>query len=144
MDISKITTYQSGVVQASAYRNLNKHFSDLLKEYDLTCMQWFVVGTVLDAGPDGIKLSELARKMQTGLPFITNIINLLASKDMVERRDDALDNRAKYVSIVPSFVPECQKIEERLRERLRSSIYANITPEELRTYIKVLYQLTKI
>ncbi|HSH55298.1 MAG TPA: MarR family transcriptional regulator [Candidatus Limnocylindrales bacterium] len=144
MDISKITTYQSGVVQASAFRNLNKHFSTLLKEHDLTCMQWFVVGTILDAGEAGIKLTDLAHSLQTGLPFITNITNLLESKGMVVRRDDEKDSRSKFVSIVPAFVPECADIERRLREKMRKSIYQNITADELRTYIKVLYQLSKL
>ncbi len=71
MDISTITTYQSGVAQSSAYRNLNKLFSALLKEHDLTCMQWFVIGTIHDAGDAGIQLTLLAAKLQTGLPFIT-------------------------------------------------------------------------
>ncbi len=144
MDISTVTTYQSGVAQASAFRNLNKHFAILLKEYDLTCMQWFVVGTILDAGEHGIKLTDLARHLQTGLPFITNIINLLESKNMVMRRDSEKDSRTKFVSIVPEFIPSCQAIEKRLREKLRKSIYENITPEELRIYIKDLYHLSKL
>lgn len=144
MDISKITTYQSGVVQSAAYRNLNRHFSELLKEYDLTCMQWFVIGTILDAGPDGIRLTDLARKLQTGLPFITNIINLLESKNMVERKENETDSRVRCVSIMPEFVAECYEIEKRLRVKLRKSIYQNITPAELKTYIKVLYQLSRL
>ncbi len=144
MDIRKITTYQSGVVQSAAYRNLNKHFTVLLKEHDLTCMQWFVVGTILDAGPEGIKLTELAKKLQTGLPFTTNVLNLLESKNMVERQDDPKDCRVKYVSIIPSFVADCQLIEQQLRAKLRKSLYKNISREELTTYIKVLHKLSEL
>lgn len=144
MELSNITTYQSGVVQAAAYRNLNKLFTILLKEHELTCMQWFVIGTILDAGPEGIKLTDLANKLQTGLPFITNIINMLESKGMVERRFKPDDNRTKFVSIQPDFVAECHEIEQALRAKLRQTIYSKITPEELRTYIKVLYQFSQI
>lgn len=142
MDISTITTYQSGVAQSSAYRNLNKLFSELLGEHDLTCMQWFVIGTIYDAGPAGIQLSHLSEKLQTGLPFITNTINLLESKNIVERKGSPTDSRAKHVSILPNFIDECEQIEQDLRVKMRKSIYASISPADLRVYIKVLYQLS--
>lgn len=144
MDLSKITTYQSGVVQAAAFRNLNKHFADLLKEHNLTCMQWFVIGTIHDAGKEGIRISDLAATLQTGLPYITNTVNLLESKNMVEKRDNDSDNRIKCVTITPHFSKECEQIEKNLRSKLRKSLYQNITPEELRTYVKVLYELSRI
>jgi len=142
MDISKITTYQSGVAQSSAYRNLNKLFSELLRDHGLTSMQWFVIGTIYDAGPEGIQLSHLSEKLQTGLPFITNTINLLESKGIVERKGSPTDSRAKRVSIMPDFIEECEQIEIDLRGKMRKSIYATISPADLRIYIKVLYQLS--
>lgn len=144
MDLSKITTYQSGVIQAAAFRNLSRHFSGLLSEHGLTAMQWYVVGTVYDAGPEGIKLTDLARKLQTGLPFITNVINLLETKDIVFRRSSDTDNRTKFVTLNPEYQAKLLSIEEDLRSKLRASIYTDITPEDLRIYIKVLYQLAAI
>lgn len=144
MDLSHITTYQSGVAQSSAYRNLNKLFSVLLKTYGLTSMQWFVLGTIYDSGKDGIQLTQLADKLQTGLPFITNTINLLESKAMVERKNSLTDSRSKSVSIRPDYIAECEQIEQGLREQMRQSIYADITPKELGTYIKVLYKLSTV
>lgn len=144
MDISSITTYQAGVAQSSAYRNLNKLFSAMLKDHDLTSMQWFVIGTIYDSGPNGIQLTKLAAKLQTGLPFITNTINLLESKNMVERKDSPTDSRSKSVSIHPDFTSECEQIEADLREKMRKSVYATISPKDLRIYVKVLYQLSTL
>ena len=144
MDLTSITTYQSGAAQSSAYRNLNKLFSELLKEHGLTCMQWFVIGTIYDSGKDGIQLTSLGTKLQTGLPFITNTINLLESKSMVERKNSLTDSRSKTVSIAEGFVEECQEIERSLRIKLRESIYSEIKPSEFKIYIKVLYQLSQV
>lgn len=144
MDISNITTYQSGVAQSTAYRNLNKLFSGLLKSHGLTCMQWFVIGTIYDASPEGIKLTHLSEKLQTGLPFITNTINLLESKGIVERKDSLTDNRSKIVSIKPDYINTSQQIEKDLRAQLRSSIYNTISRDDLRIYVKVLYQLGQV
>ncbi len=144
MDLHTITTYQSGVVQSAAYRNLHKQFSALLNEHGMTCMQWFVVGTILDAGTDGIKATDLAKKLRTGLPFTTRIISQLEAKSIVMRRTDLSDSRVSCVNINPSFIGRCAGIEQQLRHELRTSIYKNITPDELRTYIRVLYKLSEL
>ncbi len=144
MNINNITTYQAGVAQSSAYRNLNKLFSAMLKDHGLTSMQWFMLGTIYDSGKTGIQLTKLAAKLQTGLPFITNTINLLESKNIVQRKDNPTDSRSKSVSISPHFMKECEQIELDLRDKMRKSVYSSISPEDLRTYIKVLYQLSSV
>lgn len=139
-----ITTYQSGVVQSSAFRALKKHTAQLLKEHDMTTMQWFIVGTIYDAGPVGIRLTDLATKLDTGLPFLTNTLNLLESKGMVQRLSHANDNRSRMVSVTPAFKKKCPGIERDLRNKLRKSLYLSITPEELSTYIAVLHKLSHV
>ncbi len=144
MDLSKITTYQAGVALSSAYRNMNKLFSEMLSENNLTSMQWFVIGTIKDSGPDGIQLTKLACKLQTGLPFITNTVNMLVSKKMVERRDSKTDNRSKCVYITAHFLAECEQIEISLRTQLVKSVYAKIKPNDLKIWMKVLTQIAEI
>lgn len=144
MDISSITTYQAGVAQSSAYRNLNKLFSTMLKQHELTSMQWFVLGTIFDTGADGIQLTQLSTKLQTGLPFITNTINLLESKGMVERRGSPTDSRSKSVFISESFIPTCRKIEADLSAKLQDSAYGQVDREEFGTYVKVLHKLSQM
>ena len=142
MHRANVTTYQSGVAQSSAYRNLNKLFSRLLKTHSLTCMQWFVMGTIYDTGSEGIQQTQLSVILQTGLPFITNTVNLLESKGMVERRGSLTDSRSKSVSITPGFREEFQNIEKSLASKMKSSVYSEISSKDLQIYVKVLTQLT--
>jgi DNA-binding MarR family transcriptional regulator len=143
-DLSQITTYQSGIAQSTAYRRLNQHFSKILIKHELTVMQWFVLGTIYDAGQTGVRVTDLAEKVDTGMPFLTNMINLLESKKLVERVIHQGDARAKLVLVTSRFQDQCPKIEADLRHELRNSLYATITPEELRTYISVLYKLSAL
>lgn len=143
-DIANITTYQAGVIQSSAFRVINKVTTGMLKEYNLSTMQWFIVGTVYDAGDDGISITDLARKLDTGISFLTNSINVLELKGMVIRREHGSDNRVRLVHINPSFKPKCAKIENKLREEMRKTLYSRITRDELNTYIKVLNQLASL
>ncbi len=136
-----LTTYQAGVLQASAHRALQKYCDNILSPYDITKMQWLIIGTILDAGRQGVKITDLAETLATTLPYLTNTINLLESKGMLERRADPKDERMKRVQVTPQFKKQCSVIEQTMRSRLRTAIYADVAPEEFRVYLNVLYKL---
>jgi DNA-binding MarR family transcriptional regulator len=143
-DLSSITTYQAGAMQSSAHRTLQKHCDTVLKDYGISKMQWLIIGSVLDAGRNGVRITELAEQLGTTLPYLTTTINMLESKKMVTRRENHTDSRSKLVVVAPSFKRQCTEIERVLRDSLRRTIYAHIEPEDFRTYMKVLYKLSKI
>jgi DNA-binding MarR family transcriptional regulator len=142
--LGELTTYQVGTMQATANRALKKHGDDLLKEYGITNMQWHIVGTVLDAGDKGARISDLARLLDTTMAFLTTNVNLLEARGILKRSENRNDARSRIVTVSPAFKPTCEKIESSLRAKLRSTIYTSISPEELRTYIKVLAKLAEV
>ena len=144
INLGTITTYESGVVQSAAYRVLNKHVTEILKKHEVTMMQWFVLGTIYSAGTGGIRLTDLAKKVDTGLPFLTNLVNLLEQKGMVYRVSNTEDSRSKFVVVTADFSRKCRIIENDLRHGLRDQLYQHIKPEDLRVYIKVLYQIAQL
>ena len=131
-------------MQSTAHRILQKHCDAVLKEYGVSKMQWLIIGTVLDAGKRGARITELSEKLGTTLPYLTTTINILESKHMVRRIENKQDNRSKLITVDPAFVPQCEEIEMVLRRTLRETVYAHIDPIEFRTYIKVLAQLSDI
>ena len=143
-NIRDITTYEAGVVQAHAHRQLQKYCDEALVQFGITKMQWLVVGTIFEAGTNGIRISDLAQKLGTTLPYLTNTVNLLESKHIVTRKDHGDDSRAKLVTVNKSFRPKCAEIEQTLRKALRQTIYADIDPKDFETYIRVLYKLADI
>jgi DNA-binding MarR family transcriptional regulator len=144
VDLSNITTYQAGVAQATMHRLLQKHCDDILKPYGITKMQWLIIGTVLDSGAKGVRISDLAKTLGTTISYLTTSINLLESKGFLIRKGNNNDSRSKLVIVNPEHLANCRTIELALREGLRKSIYAEVDPEEFRTYIKVLYELIKV
>lgn len=142
-DISQITTYQSGIAQASAHRLINRFVTDHLLAYGLTPMQWFAIGYVYDCAEAGCRLSDLARKLDTTLPYITNTIALLESKGIITKVTHSGDSRSKLVSITPSYRATVEEIESGLREQMRKKLYSEdkITRDELQAYIHVLYKI---
>lgn len=107
-------------------------------------MQWLIIGTIRDAGPSGIRITELAKLLGTTLPYLTTTINTLQSKTILTRQENPKDNRAKFVAVNEAFLPQCDEIEETLRNALRKSIYREVSPKEFRTYMMVLHKLSQI
>ncbi len=143
MDISKITTYQSGIVQAAAHRITTRVVSDFLQQYDLTAMHWFIIGHIYDHSDTGLRLTDLTKTLQATLPYTTTTVNFLESKGIVTKKVHATDSRTKLVSINPSYYQEIEKIESGLRDEMRNKLYDadNISRDELQTYITVLYKM---
>lgn len=145
IDISQIATYQSGIIQASAHRVINRLVSDYLLRHGLSAMQWFAVGIIYDAGDQGIRLSDLSRKLSTTLPYVTNMVALLESKGIVNKIAHVGDSRIKLVTIQPKYKRTVERIERELRDHMRDNLYQNdgVTREELQAYITVLYKIVR-
>lgn len=141
-DIATITTYQSGVVQAKAYRMLNAYFTKCLKPHGLTSMQWFIIGLIHDAGEEGISMSELAEKLGSTLPTLAEATAVLELKGWLVKATHAHDGRARVLTVAPDRRATCDVIEDDLREQLRKNIYSKISRKELVAYINVLYKLS--
>lgn len=141
-DISDVTTYQAGIVQATMHRKLQKFCDEILEPYGITKMQWLIIGTVFDHKSTGVRISDLSRIMGTNLPYMTNTINRLVDKRILNRVVSQLDQRSSLITIAPTFAPKCKKIELLLRNALREKIYADINYDDFRIYMKVLYKLS--
>lgn len=139
-----MTTYQAGVMQATAHRLLQRRCDEVLQPYGLTKAQWLVLGTVWDGGAGGVRVTDLARLLDTTLPYLTNTLKALEAKHMVHRMSHEGDGRSRLIAIEPDYEPTLREIEQVLREALRETIYGVVGPEEFRIYTKVLHALTKI
>lgn len=142
--LSELKTYQVGVIQSAAMRALRKHKDDCLQPHGLTGMQWVIIGSTLDAGRKGTRITDLAKMLDVTMAFLTNSVNLLESKGILERIENKNDSRSRMVRVTEKYVPICEKIEVELRKALRNSIYSKLTPLELHTYIRVLYKFAEL
>lgn len=140
-DLSKVTTYQAGAMQAAAQRVLRLHTDNILSPYGITKPQWMVIGMALDAGSEGIRLAEICSRLDIAPNNLAPIVGSLERQNMVVRI-----NRGKQraIAIHPVFAQDCPEIERILRRALRTSIYSAVTPMEFRVYLKVLYQLSRM
>lgn len=144
-DISQIPTYTSGVMQSAAHRQTMRVKTDFLGRYNLTAMQWFVLGYVYESGSQGISLTRLKQILDTSMPFITSVVNTLEAKGFIFKTTSEADNRVKIAKLSADHRALVEEIEEGLREALRVELYTRdgISRQELQTYIEVLFKLAR-
>ncbi|CAN5650557.1 hypothetical protein BH23PAT1_BH23PAT1_2260 [soil metagenome] len=141
MDLKNITTYHAGIAQARAYRVLKQLMTTALKKHGLGMMQWAILGLVYEVGAKGIRITDLAARLDTTLAFVTTHINLLETKGMVKRSVDPSDSRARIVVLNKKHRSTIPAIEKQVRRDLRESVGANISTEELGAYVNVLNKI---
>lgn len=142
--LRELKTYHVGVIEAAAHRALRQHKDSLLKNYDLTGVEWYIIGTVADAGKDGIRATDLARILGTTMGFLTKTIALLEAKGFIFKKANSEDARSNFICFNEKQRRVIEEIEIALRVKLRESVYGVVSPEELLTYVKVMQKFSKL
>lgn len=141
MSLGQTPTYHAGIAQSKAYRVLRQLMAQLLKKYDITMMDWSMVGLIHEAGKRGIRITDIAQALDTTKAFVTTHINVLEAKGFVVRAVDTQDTRARIVRLAPGASAKVKKIETELRQDMRERLYKHIAPKDLAVYVKVLDQI---
>jgi len=143
MPLSEFTTYQAGVLQARAYRNLREFMASELKQYNYTMMEWALVGLVYDYTADGgARVSQLAKLLDVETSLVTNMLNVLESRGLIERIVDTKDKRARRVISTRKSESDVKKIEKILRKNMTIWI-GGINPRQLLGYVRTLQKLAQ-
>ena len=140
-DLSRISTYEAGILQSKMNRKLQKFCDQVLSEFGITKMQWLIIGTVYDHATTGTRITDLSKILGTNLPYMTTAVNTLVYKNILVRVGNVQDNRSKIVAVHADFAPKCSLIERTLRNALRQKIYKDIPPEDFKVYMRVMFVL---
>lgn len=112
----QITTYQTVIAQARAYRKVRAFMDVTLKPYNLTITEWLIIGTSIDAGPTGIRISELAKILGVEMPVIANLVHKATSTGWLRRIEDPEDKRARRVVMTHAGLEKACDIEGELKK----------------------------
>lgn len=142
MPYRQITTYQAVISQARAFRALRSFLSTILAQHDLTMTEWLVLGSLVDEGKDGLKMTDLADSLGVEIPVITNLINKAEASGYVTRTVDVNDKRVKRVRATKEFGQMACDIEGELRLKTREWL-DGLDPAMLQGYLTVIGALSQ-
>lgn len=141
MKFTDIPTYRAAVTQSRAQRALKIKVSELLRSHGITMMQWSIIGLVFESGTTGMRISDLAKELNTSMAFITTIVNILEAKSVVQKTSHERDSRAKVVRLNEAFQPKVGEIESLMHAQLDEWLNARVNKKDLGVYFMVLNQL---
>ena len=114
-----LTTYQIGLLVARTHRTLKAHTDEVLAPYDLTSVDWAIMGLVHDDNGSGIRLSDLSIELGVEAPFITVRIKRLEKRQLVLITQSTHDKRERLVTSTPAGIKIVTTIEPILRTQSR-------------------------
>jgi DNA-binding MarR family transcriptional regulator len=135
IDLIRLTAYGTGLLQGKAYSRLNDKLTQSLLPFGISIPEWKLLGQLHEHGK--MRLAELADKLSYDPPMVTKLAKKLEKKGLSKRVADAKDERAKVISITVKGDTLVKNIEPEVKKAMRS-ILKGITPDELRSYLKVL------
>lgn len=89
---------------------------------------------------DGVRQGVLADAMDVEGPSLVRVLDQLVAAGLIERREDALDRRAKTLHLTPEGRALCQRVEAMLIG-LRRRVFAGIDEADLHACLRVFESL---
>lgn len=143
-NISDFTTYNTGILQARAYRNLRHFMAQTLRKHDLTSTEWSLIGVVSDKTADGgIRVSDLATLLDVEKSFITNSVKKLMKKGYFEYGYLEDDGRVRLVLGTALCHAKVAEVERLMRMEMKVWL-GEVRPGELVRYINVLQKIAQL
>lgn len=120
---------------------LRREMEQLLRPLDLTLTQWSALGILLHY--PGIAPSQLEQILMIERPSVTSLMNGMAEKGWIIRKDHPQDRRFKLIYLTEEGVKLAEEtrdyallVEQRVRE--------GMTPTEFETLKELLVKMVKI
>lgn len=130
-----LSTYKLGVLQAKANRLFRSYMSKLFKEYNLSIPEWNILGTVSET--KGMRLADIAELLDVEAPLVTNLIDMLEKKGLVQRKGHSEDKRAKVITLTQQGSDLVPVIEEKA-QKIVHTLFKDIPEQNQETYCEVL------
>lgn len=135
IDPTNLRAYSTGLLQGTAYNNLHSYLTQTILPFKLSIPEWKFLGQLHEHGQ--MRLAELAEYLSYDPPQVTKLAKGLEKKGYAKRTQDRDDERAKLISITKKGSDLIEKIEPEVKKAL-AIILKDVTPNELRIYLKVL------
>lgn len=134
--------HELSMAQMFMARNTNTFHQNVLKEYELSSIQWLVLGVIADATANGgIRVTDLATSFDVKTTYITSVLNSLRAKKYVETRYDPQDARVRLAIITPNGAKQVTSIEAHMQKEIARLLNGIVSAQELEQFINMLQKL---
>lgn len=134
----QLATYEAGMLQAAANRNLTAFMSKALASSKITMSEWSLLGILASHGQS--RPSVIASTMDVKTPMATRLLRSLATKGLVVEVKDSEDQRGKLINLSLKGKKLLNNQEIILRAGMKEYM-KGVDRKDLAIYLKVLQYL---
>ena len=128
-------TYRLGLLQAHAYRILKQRTTSVLEQYNLSTLDWALLGALHDDGEMTYK--HAAHLLAVTSPVVTSLCERLLEKKLITIRKDESDARIKHISLTSHGSTFVSTKEADIRTAMKD-VVAKASTRDLLGYVAVL------
>ncbi|MFK0383365.1 MULTISPECIES: MarR family winged helix-turn-helix transcriptional regulator [Rhizobium/Agrobacterium group] len=138
--MSRETDKEQLLDEVSAFtRKLRAFFDARVAESGLTLARARALFALSRRGP--LTQTELAEEMEIETPTLVRVLDGMEKQNLIERRSDANDRRAKRIHMTPDGKQTSEAVQG-LAKELRAEIVADISTDDLRLALDVMRRLS--
>lgn len=113
-------TYQIGLVHSKTYRIYKQITTTALKKYNLSFVDWLLLGLLYDAGE--MRYGVLADTLGVEASFVSVLVEQLRARGYIREKKNTSDKRVKQIILSKkgqSLIPD---VEKHLKDKLSSAL----------------------
>ena len=134
----RLRTYEAGLLQAKAHRNLTNFMSAALEPHGVSLPQWALLGLISEQGE--LRPTTIAQHLGVKPPVATALLRELKKMGLIIREKSTADNRSIVVHLTNEGSAKVSTVETELRGAMKQYL-KGIKIRELNTYIDVLTKI---
>ncbi len=137
---TQLATYEAGMIQAAAFRNLTAFMHKALLPSNITMSEWSLLGAL--AVNANMRPSDIATLMDVKTPMATRLVKSLVEKDLIHEKPVSGDQRGKMIAMTPKGQELLESEEIIIRDAMRAYM-VDVPLDDLNAYLRVLAYLAR-
>lgn len=133
---------EPGELLLRASHVLRRRMREVLQPYDISPHQARGLGVIRSAGSDGLRLGVLADRLRVVPRSVTELVDALVAKGLVERVPDPADRRAVVVRVTDQGTELSGRVHAARSSQLREWT-ANLPPDDQEELVRLLRLLLR-
>lgn len=124
---------------AAFNRKLRSFFDGRVAEQGLTLARARMLFALSRRGP--LTQKELADELEIETPTLVRVLDAMEKQNLIERRSDEIDRRAKRVHMTPDGMTTFKDVDMQAKS-MRAQIAADISTDDIRAALEVVRRLS--
>ena len=131
-------TYQIGLVHSKTYRIYKQITTTALKKYNLSFVDWLLLGLLYDAGE--MRYGVLAETLGVEASFVSVLVEQLRARGYIREKKSSTDKRVKQIILSKKGLYLIPDVEEHLKSKM-SRATEGVPLSEMQKYMETIQLL---